>query len=374
MSEKRCSVQRAGCRVLLLAALVILPATLQGQSAGELEARVRRLEGEVAQARREEDSLRALEADRAMARFIRVRSGGLELLTIAELGETVEQGGRMAWDVLSLTYQDSVAAILRQYPISVLPKPPTDSPPGRVWFPPHTRLVFATEEDPVRGLAISLLAQVSQDLWLHQDQALRDWMKSPPPITTDLSGAFAAAYLDLATSAAPVAQRCLTDSRACGEALALARPADPAAEWYSPAGRRQLVVQLSAFLQPGESRQSYDRCVEGSDQDCLALLRGVPDLIPSSLLPPTRTTFLRVVLEHGGPGSYPVLLSSAGQPMEARFRRSSGLAREQVLADWHQRVIAARPPPTTMRGGQAFAAVAWSVILLSFGLRSSRWR
>ena len=374
MSNFTNNVQSAGCRVLILALLVLLPIEMHSQTAAELEERVRQLEHEITLAKMEDDSLRAIEQGRAMARFIRVQAGGLELFTVAELRETAEQAGRLAWEVLSRTYQDSVGVILRSFPLSILPKPPEDSTRARVWYPPNTRLVFATEEDPVRGLAMSLLAQVSQDLWLRQDQDLRDWMKSPPPITTDVSGAYGAAYLDLATSAAPVAQRCLTDVRACGEALGLARPADPARDWYSPAGRRYLVTQLSGFFQPAESRQSYDRCITGSDPDCLALLREVPDHIPSTLLPPTRVTFLRVALEHGGAGSYLALLSSAGQPMEARLRQAAATPTGPLLEDWHRRVIAARPPPAQMSRGHAMAIIGWTAVLLTFALRSSRWR
>jgi hypothetical protein len=234
--------------------------------------------------------------------------------------------------------------------------------------------VFAPVDDPVRGLATGLLAQVTQGLWLGQDQQLRDWLKSPPPITTDLSGAFSAAYLDLATSASPIAQRCLADVRECRAALGLARPEDPAAEWYSPAGRRQLALQLSQLFQLGESRLPYDRCIFGSDPDCQALLRAVPDFIPSPLLPPTRTTFLRVALEQGGAGSYPILLASAGYPIEARMAQASGAPNDVSVGEWHRRVIAARPPPTTIRGSQAVAAVGWTALLLTFALRSSRWR
>lgn len=376
MSNLRNNVQGAGCRatLLLLLLLATLPADALGQTAVDLAEDVRRLEHEVALARQEEDSARAKEGQQAIARFGRVQVGGLQLLTIPELRITVEAAGKIAWDVLSATYHDSIAVILRGFPISIVRQPPRDSNFGKIIYPHQSRLVFVPEEDPVRGLATALLAQITQELWLGQDEELRNWMKSPPPVTPDLSQAFSAAYLDLATSASPIGQRCLSDTGACREALGLGRPSEPAAAWYSPIGRRQLVTQMSHLFQVGESRQSYDRCVTGSDRDCLFLLRDVPELIPSPLLPPTRATFLRVAMEKGGPGSYPVLLASRGQPMEARFRQASGTDSDQLVQEWHRRVLAARPPPTTIRSGQALAAMGWTAVLLTLALRSSRWR
>lgn len=370
----RKNVQGAGCRVALWIFLGGIPSTLPAQTTSDLEREIGRLEQEVALARQEEDSLRAVQEIREMARFIRVQAGGLQLVTLPQLVDRVEAAGKLAWDILKETYEDSVAVALRSFPLSILFKPAEDSLVRHIWYPTGTRVVFVTEDQDARVLAANLLAQIIQELWLRQDPALQAWMKSPPPISTDLSHAFANAYLDLATSASPIAQRCLSDAGECLEALGLARSADPAAEWYSPAGRRGLVVQLGQFFQVGESRQPYDRCISGSDADCLALLRAVPDLIPGTLLPPTRVTFLRVALENGGPGSYPVLLTSSGEPMLARFQLASGGRVEQSVVEWHRRVIAARPHPTSIRQGQAFAAMGWTVLLLGVALRSSRWR
>ena len=367
-------MQGAGCRVTLVAMLWVLPGQLHSQTTRELEAEVRRLEGEVELARQEEDSLRAVREAREMSRFVQFQAGGLHLFTLPPLRERVEAAGKLAWDILREIYQDSVAIPLRTFPVSVVLKPEEDSLARQIWYPAGTRLVFVNEDDDVRGTATNLLAQVIQELWLRQDQDLRNWMRSPPGVTTDLGPAFSNAYLDLATSASPIAQRCLKDANACPEALGLARPADPAGDWYSPAGRRQLVVRLAQFFQLGESRQSYDRCVTGQDQACLNLLRTVPDLIPGSLLPPTRLTFLRVALEDGGPGSYSILLASNGETISARLQKASGGSVERSVAEWHRRVVAARPRPTSVRRGQAFAAVGWSALLLVFALRSSRWR
>jgi len=357
--------------LIMLAALAA--DEVQGQTGGELEAEVRRLEREVALAQQEEDSIRAIEDQQAIARFIRVPVGGLELLTLPEFRTVVEEAGKITWEVLSLTYQDSIAVILREFPISVVRRPPEDSAVGRVRYPRNTRLVFAPENAVARDLATSLLAQITQEIWLKQDPGLREWMKAPPPVTTDLSGAFSAAYLDLATSSSPVAQRCLLAASACAEALGLARPSDPAADWYTPGGRRQLVVRLSQSFQAGETRQPFDRCITGSDRDCLALLRDVPELIPGTLLAPTRTTFLRVALEKGGPGSYPVLLASSGQPIQDRMAQPSG-SLEKSVGEWRRRVIAARPAATTIHPGQAGAALGWTALLVAIALRSSRWR
>ena len=372
--SRRTLARAAGCGAALCVIALGLPNGMRAQTAGEMAAEVRRLEAEVALAREEEDSLRAVREAREMARFVRLQAGGLHLFTIPQLRERAEAAGRLAWGVLRETFQDSVAVPLRTFPISVVLRPEEDSVARNIWYPTGTRLVFVMEDDDVRGVAINLLAQVIQELWQRQDQELRNWMKSPPGVTTDLGPAFSNAYLDLATSASPVAQRCLVDAGKCLEALGLARPADPAGEWYGPAGRRQLVVQLASFFQIGESRQSFDRCVSGHDQQCLNLLRTIPELIPGSLMPPTRLTFLRVVLENGGPGSYPALLASTGDSLTARLQRASGGSVERSVVEWHHRVVAARPRPTSMRRGQAFAAAGWSALLLALALRSSRWR
>ena len=366
------NVQRAGCSVIL-AAMMALPGSLHSQSTADLEAEVRRLESEVTLARAEEDSLRAVQEAREMARFARIQTGGLHILTLPQFRAQVEAAGTLAWSVLEETYQDSVAALLRTFPISILPKPPEDSLRRNIWYPAGTRLVFVENEN-VRGLATSVLSQVIQELWLRQDQNLREWMKSPPPVTTDLRDAFTHAYIDLATSASPIAQRCLEDAGKCLEALGLSRPVDPAASWYSPAGRRRLVIDLSRLFLVGESRETYDRCLAGSDQHCGELLHNIPDLIPGSLLPPTRLTFLRIVLENGGPGSYPALLASRGMPLKSRLESAAGGSVERAVAEWHKRVIAARPSPTTIRRRQSLATVGWTALLLVLALRSSRWR
>jgi hypothetical protein len=256
----------------------------------------------------------------------------------------------------------------------VIPLPADDSLARQAWYPPGTRPVFVAPTESERGLATSLLSQVIQELWLRQDRPLQEWLKSPPPITTDISDAFANAYIDLATSSSPVAQHCLEDAGSCLEALGLARPPDPAASWFSPAARRRKVLELKQHFQVGELRRPYDRCVGGSDQHCLALLHQVPDLVASGLLPPTRVTFLGVVLETGGPGSYPVLLASDDTPLLVRFESASGGRIEAAVREWHRRVLAARPAPTTIHRGQSLAAIGWTVLLLVLGLRSSRWR
>ena len=375
MSKHRESLHGAGCRVALFFVLATLPSSAEGQTARELEVRVRGLEQEVVLAQRAEDSLRAIREAREMARFIRFRVGGLELVTVSELRSLVEAAGETAWNVLAQTYQDSIAAILRTFPIAVLSRPPDDSLVRQVWYPKGTRLVFVAEDGgPTPVAAASLLAQVTQELWLRLDRDLQDWLKSPPLISTDVRNGFAHAYLDLATSASPIAQRCLADAGHCMDALALSRPLDPAAEWYSPAGRRGLVLQLGQPFRVGDSRQSYDRCQTGSDQDCLALLREIPDQIPGVLLPQTRMSFLRVVLENGGANSYPVLLDSRGRRIRERFEAASSGKVDQSVAEWHRRVVGARPRPTTVKQGQAMAALGWAALLLVLALRSSRWR
>jgi hypothetical protein len=354
--------------------LMAVPGHLHGQIARDLEAEVRRLEIEVERARFVEDSLREVQEEREIARFIRLKTGGLELLTIPPLREQAEAAGHLAWTVLAATYQDSVATLLRSFPLSILPQPAAGSAAGVAWYPRGTRLVFARGDDDARGLATSILSQVIQELWLRQDQELRDWMKSPPPVTTDLSSAFVNAYIDLATSASPMAQRCLEQAGSCLEALGLSRPADPAATWYSPGSRKRLVQDLSQYFQVGEFRDAYDQCLAGSDQHCTELLRKVPDRIPSGVLPPTRLTFLRIVLENGGAGAYPLLLATTGEPLPRRLQSAAGGSLEQSVTEWHRRVLEARPVPTTIRRGQSLAAIGWTALLLVLALRSSRWR
>jgi hypothetical protein len=81
-----------------------------------------------------------------------------------------------------------------------------------------------------------------------------------------------------------------------------------------------------------------------------------------------------VVLETGGPASYPVLLASSGKPLKARLESASGGNIERSVAEWHRLVIAARPVPTAIRRGQSLAALGWTSLLLVLALRSSRWR
>ena len=375
MSDTRWSVDGAGCMAAL--ALLLSPALVHGQTLSDLEARVRRLEQRAAALSAKEDSVMATERAQWAGSLVSITDGGFRILAPAEMAGSARAAARLASTTLATAFGDSIVQFIRKEQFLVFPEVVLDSA--------HSELrmvrglgtaVLAPEGDGGRQLAMNLMGQVHQALWQRFDPALREWLGAPLPPTLEPARIAGNSYVDLVTSASPPAGDCFRGSmEACGQALGLERPADPALTWYSERGRRELVGRLSQLLRTGASAGQFASCVHGrSDQDCQTLLRRESQVIPPPLNPQARATVLRLALARGGPEALTRLLQSPSDLIARRLADAAGQESAALLQQWHRHILAAKPLPTTLTLPQAWATMMWAGVLVLVALRSSRWR
>jgi hypothetical protein len=186
-----------------------------------------------------------------------------------------------------------------------------------------------------------------------------------------------AAYLQLVTAPWSVARRCYRgDLHACTIALGLDPSADPAMTWFTTPGERQSVVLAADFMyQNGRTEPDLQRCREGNDSACTALLHQTP---VTSLTRPldneARQSVLAIALAMGGRDAYERILTHPDLKPGAELALAAGVPTERVVAVWRDSVLAARSRPVQVNLVETMAGLMWIFGFLGLALRSTRWR
>jgi hypothetical protein len=186
-----------------------------------------------------------------------------------------------------------------------------------------------------------------------------------------------AAYLQLVTAPWSVARRCYRgDLHACTIALGLDPSADPAMTWYVTPRERQSVVLAADFMyQNGRTEPDLQRCREGNDSACTALLHQTP---VTSLTRPldneARQSVLAIALAMGGRDAYERILTHPDLKPGAELALAAGVPTERVVAVWRDSVLAARSRPVQVNLVETMAGLMWIFGFLGLALRSTRWR
>lgn len=370
------TLSRAGSAALL--ALILGSRLAAGQGVAELEARIQRLRQRQAELNGQAEAIAAADRARWIGSLDSLRVGSLRVLAPHDLGDVARRAAALAWRALNDRLGDSVAMLVHRMRFVLIPDAITDS--ARADLRKYATLgtvVLVPAVDRERQAALNIVIPVYQELWHRLDPALQGWLSAPliPRLEPDV--VTPGSYIELATSGSPVARSCYQgDLPACGEALGLSRPDDPALAWYSAEGRRALVARQSQVLRVGADREVFADCVGGRvDRDCLALLRSHPGLVPPPLSGSTRGGAFLSAIRTGGSGSLQrLLLGAADSTMAYRLHQAGGADVAALLAQWRTTLMATRPKATQIPPATAMTTVAWLMGLLLLTFRSSRWR
>ena len=210
------------------------------------------------------------------------------------------------------------------------------------------------------------------DLWATPFQEAWDVSSiRPPRRPEDL-------YRQLVVAPSIAVRSCLEgDDHMCLVGLGLVDDGYGIDEWYSPEERRLLVMRhATRFRRQAEDAQA---CLAGSYDACDVALHLYSDQHhdarwASPVLPEIRSTMLWYALEQGGAGAWGRLLDHADDtPLEA-LEAVSGMDGEALAAGWRTWFMEGRPASHAGLGSLTLGALFWTLLLITFAARSTRWR
>ena len=321
-----------------------------------------------AAARAESLQLRAVKLDT-------IRVAGLVVLTRSSYKQIVQEATGLAWVEIQAALR-SDTTLLRNHRFYTQPdtvRAPTPPLRGNT----H-QFAFSKNSDAadvaariVKSAGVAFQSEIF-------DTMMANWL---PNFELRLSAPRAAEwgriYIQIATATSRVGRECyIGDLEACQYALALAIADDPAVRLYGAEDRRRLVSQLvPRFPWELNRHPGFDLCVTGGlDAACLEVLRAGPHLVPPPLSPTARGTVLQLALEVGGDGAFGRLARSEAPNVELRLAEIAGVSPDSLLVLWRNRVLAARPKPTTLTRAAGWVAFVWAVALAMVATGSTRWR
>jgi hypothetical protein len=141
------------------------------------------------------------------------------------------------------------------------------------------------------------------------------------------------------------------------------------AQWYSEPQRTSLALSHRTFT------RLRAECEAGDLRSCdEVLLSSYDQLVP--LDREARTSLAAVALEMGGRGSFARLREPAAFPPDYRaiISRTAGADAYEVMATWHERVIAAKPDRPRADREARVGSLLWILLFMAFAARSTRWR
>ena len=210
------------------------------------------------------------------------------------------------------------------------------------------------------------------------DRGLETWLGAPLRPRPESTRDFARLYIRLVTAPSQSARLCfLGDLPKCRSVLDLDNSASPYLQWYaSPAERRAVLLRSFAdyFNRPATAA-IWRECMGGKDADCVQLLGTLPrGTIPPPLDAEAHRLLAHVALRLGGRAAYGRLLADSSAALGERLAAASGVGLDTLLVRWRAKVLAARPAAVTVPRWGTAVALAWILLFVGCGLRSSRWR
>jgi hypothetical protein len=212
--------------------------------------------------------------------------------------------------------------------------------------------------------------------------AQRSWIAST---AIGFSPPFGRVYRELVLTRSRVTERCrVGDLAACWAAVGALPSDDPVGDvraWYTEADRG---TRAEAY--PTRSEE-WTRCVGGDTGACDAFLSADRErAIPLSTT--VRTSLVMFALERGGRGALVRLAEPIGGPSEGRGGESPGRSHDfrallgrtarmdpdRLMAEWHSRVMAARPENAGPDEETRLLTLLWIFLFAGLSARSTRWR
>jgi len=349
--------------------LLVLALTLAGSpAAAQHLARLERMWKDAALASARVDSLARLRAREALDTS---RAGNVIVLAPAGLMSAARDAATTAWEGLYRTFGDEILPARHKPLVTALYQ--ADKGPPPYGFPTDAAPIPVATGRGAHLLLPQMLFTLTDRLRKDFDRPFEHWLRGAIR-TEPLDHVSPLLFEDLVTSPSPLARACYVGSLdACGSALGLVAPRDPATEWYDAPGRRELVRNL---VIPRSGGVWYGQCVEyGVDEACIRVLHGPDSMsVEPPLIFPNRELVVRMALQLGGPEAFHRLLGSAGRPVGQRLELAAGMSLDSLLTRWRQAVLLARPESVDVSAGIGWVALAWALVLSAFVLGSSRWR
>ena len=257
---------------------------------------------------------------------------------------------------------DSVRSLL-----GMLPAIAINADTGRGWSMIGQRTLRS--KSSVSEIADGLAAIVEQFAMVGADSALTAWVmlgRAPLRPLTDEQGADA--YIELATTESIALRRCRArDVSACLDALGVdSMPGSRLTRWYAPDDYRAMVRVAAPPREDSAAVAAWIRCRERRDDaGCRIAASALPDTrIPLPLSAAVRFTFLREVLDAGGPGSFDRLLGSPGT-IRDRLSLAAREPLDQTVQRWLTRVERSRPDRMRLAGDLVVASLGWTTVILA---------
>lgn len=239
-----------------------------------------------------------------------------------------------------------------------------------------------------RALQVRSVAKVISGR-LDRDLNLVWWWGSSLGLHSDHGKLMTSAYRSLVTSQTQsiVVRGCLQDGGDdCWRALGFVGAEEWWRNWYTPEELRELLVW--EFVPPPHLQLLFDRCVVEELDACDALVqRHWTALAPSPLSSDAGHSLWVHAIRLGGAGSLTRLKAGVAS---ARLHRTSGLFEPQIaidilaevagvtpdelIADWRENVLLARPRPQAATMLTTLQTGLWVLLIFGFSLRSTRWR
>ena len=360
---------KRGGILALLGAIAGPVLAAQAPELQRLKSRADSLSRELLRAAAIADLADSLEQQRAFAGRDTIAVGSLRIVTDSS-PLPVRAAAARAWPVLDSLYGDAAQALARNPYVIRAFDPDTNAPrpmvyvglavPWSLGVADLTRLLIANAPMPP------------------PDRALVTWLGGTLHPATRAALERTDVYLDLVTAPSTPARACFLGALpACRIALGLQSGGDPLDLWYPGAvERRALVTRAFAdFFNHGASAGAFASCTAGADSVCEALLRRLPaGSLPGPLGPQARTTLLRVALRAGGRDAYRRLVADSGRALSDRIAGAANADLDDVLTQWRNQILAARPPAVALRWWEISLALTWAGVFGACALRSSRWR
>jgi hypothetical protein len=204
--------------------------------------------------------------------------------------------------------------------------------------------------------------------------AVAKWLTNFLPVDTTTDLEWASVRLELVSSVALIDRACYSGNvDACKAALGLTNEPAPLTSWYDAAGRRTLVHGIMPEYRMVD-RVARDRCIAGSDAECLAVLRA--DGVRGSEPPASshaRATLMALAIAVGGSNSLDRLVSASGSMADV-LAVTAAVPIDSVVATWQQRVRGRKVKSASFSPTIGLVAIGWVLLMGGLALRSTRWR
>lgn len=300
-----------------------------------------------------------------------IRVGTISLLVPPPRRAFADEVGRAAWDSI-VSYFGPDTSVLAPTVVALVPtgrRGPSQIPtlhlPIRPEHPAALAIGFILSR--VRDQELTRIDPGSWGEWF--GWAVRAMLFAPAKLQART------AYSDLATKPWAIVRDCFAGDISQCARVASAGPDGPVTDYFTADERRRIVERVRRDTPPLRRSASAARCVEaGSDSACVEVFQEFRVWITEDPLSPVaRATLVRTALDLGGEGAFGRLAATQGEDVLARLATTAGVPQDTLLATWRRRIMAERPPATTLPRLSGWLAFAWAVVFTVAASRSTRW-